>query len=122
MQPFALQQLKQRNFQRMMARCSSKPIILLNARAAQHVAVFGLSQEGRTLQECNQKVDTQVKDFVTQPTALGIKSEDVAVDYVAQNRIYDYEVAGDTATEKLTASKSRRTFRFFTKRNNGSKN
>jgi uncharacterized protein YggE len=76
--------------------------ILLNAKADHHVAVFGASQEGRTVQECNQKLDAQINSFTSQLRALGIRNEDVVVDYVAQNRIYDYEVSGDTATEKLT--------------------
>ena len=76
--------------------------VLFNAKADQHVAVFGASHEGRTVQECNQKLDAQINEFTTQLKTLGIKSEDLVVDFIAQNRIYDYEVAGDLANEKLT--------------------
>lgn len=76
--------------------------VLVNAKADQYVAVFGVSQEGRTVPECNQKLDARINDFVSQLKALGVKSDDLVVDFIAQNRIYDYEVAGDLAKEKLT--------------------
>jgi uncharacterized protein YggE len=76
--------------------------VLFNARADQHVAVFGASHEGRTVQECNQKLDAQINDFTNQVKAIGIKGEEIVVDFIAQNRIYDYEVAGNLANEKLT--------------------
>ena len=76
--------------------------VLLNAKADQYVAVFGASQEGRTVQECNQKLDAQINSFTNQLKGLGVKADDLVVDFIAQNRIYDYEVSGNLASEKLS--------------------
>jgi len=36
----------------------------MNVKADEYVAVFGLSQEGRTIQECGQKINTQIENFI----------------------------------------------------------
>lgn len=76
--------------------------ILMNVKADEYVAVFGVVQEGRTIQEGKSKLDAQLNDFTGELKKLSIKSDDIEVDFIAQNRIYDYEVTGDTAREKLT--------------------
>ena len=76
--------------------------VLMNVKADEYVAVFGISQEGATLDECRQKMDATVRQFSDELKGLGIGTADVYVDFVAQNKIYGYEVAGDVAKEKLT--------------------
>jgi uncharacterized protein YggE len=73
---------------------------LMNARADEYVAVFGLSQEGPTPAECNRKIDAQVKEFTADLEGLGINRNDLFVDFIAQNRIYDFS-GTSTAREKL---------------------
>jgi len=76
--------------------------VLMNVKADEYIAVFGLAQEGATVVDSNQKLDAQLKQFIGSLDSLGVKSNDVFVDFIAQNRIYDYGVSGNTATEKLT--------------------
>lgn len=76
--------------------------VLLNVKADEYIAVFGLAQEGATVADSNQKLDAQLKQFIAGLESLGIKNNDIFVDFIAQNRIYDYGVAGNTATEKLS--------------------
>jgi uncharacterized protein YggE len=75
--------------------------VLLNTKADEYVAVFGTSQECVTVAECNQKMDATVNQFSSELKQLGISSEDVFVDFAAQNKIYGFQVAGDIAKEKL---------------------
>lgn len=75
---------------------------LMNIKADEYVAVFGITQEGSTLAECAQKMDITIQKFTDALKALGIGGNDVFVDFVAQNKIYGYEVTGDIAKEKLT--------------------
>ena len=76
--------------------------VLLNVKADEFVAVFAVAKEGKTLTEINEKLAGQIKDFLAALAGLGARKEDIFVDFISQNRIYDYSVAGDTATEGLS--------------------
>ena len=75
--------------------------VLLNAKADEYVAVFGLSQEGVTVPECSQKMDAVVQEFSAALKPVGIGGEDVFVDFVAQNKVYRYKVEDTVAKEEL---------------------
>ena len=75
--------------------------VLMNVKADEYVALFGVAQECNTVAECNQKMDATINEFSGELKRLGIGSEDVFVDFAAQNKIYGYEVAGGVAKEKL---------------------
>ncbi|HEX5706508.1 MAG TPA: SIMPL domain-containing protein [Pyrinomonadaceae bacterium] len=75
--------------------------VLMNVRADEHVAVFGVAQECVTVEECQRKMDTTVAEFVAALKGLGVGANDTFVDYVAQNKIYGFELAGNVAKEKL---------------------
>lgn len=75
--------------------------VLINVKADSHVAVFGISQEGATLAECSAKMEAVVKAFAAELKIIGIDKDGFFVDFVAQNKIYGYQVAGDIIQEKL---------------------
>jgi uncharacterized protein YggE len=75
--------------------------VLMNVRADEYVVVFGMLQEGETVAECGQKMDTTVKRFSDELKTLGIADDARFVDFIAQNKIYGFEVTGDIAREKL---------------------
>jgi uncharacterized protein YggE len=75
--------------------------VLMNVKADQFVAVFGLLQECATVAECNQKMDATVAGFRAGLKGLGITDADIYVDFASQNKIYGYELAANRATEKL---------------------
>jgi uncharacterized protein YggE len=75
--------------------------VLLNVKADQYVAVFAVAQEGSTLAECSQKMDASLTAFTEGIKALGIAGNDVFVDFIAQHKIYGFEVTGNIAKEKL---------------------
>ena len=76
--------------------------VQINVKADEYVAVFGLAQEGRTIQECNRKLDPQIQMFMAELKTLGFKEDDLAIDHTTQNRIYDYQINGNLANEKAT--------------------
>jgi len=76
--------------------------ILMNVKADEYVAVFALAQEGPTLLESNEKIGAQIKEFLASLESLGVKRNDVFVDFVTQNRVYDFAVSENTAKESLT--------------------
>jgi uncharacterized protein YggE len=75
--------------------------VLMNVKADEYVAVFGISQEGDTPAECSRKMDATIKEFSDALRPMGIGGDDLFVDFVAQNKIYGFEVQGDIAREKL---------------------
>lgn len=75
--------------------------VLMNVRADEHVAVFGLAHECAVVEECHRKMDANVAEFIAALKSLGVNAGDTYVDYVAQNKIYGFELAGSVAREKL---------------------
>ncbi len=75
--------------------------VMMNVRADEFVAVFGISQEGVTVEECSQKMDAVVKEFTDALLALKIDKKELFLDFVTQTKIYGFEVTGDIAREKL---------------------
>ena len=76
--------------------------VLINVKADGYMTVFGLAQEGTTVVAANQKIDLQLKEFSAALEGLGVKSTDLFVDFIAQNRVYDYSATSSTVAEKLT--------------------
>ena len=75
--------------------------VMMNVKADEYVAVFGVLQEGATVAECNQKMDSSVNGFANELKQLGITAGDTFVDFAAQNKIYGFQVTGAIAKEKL---------------------
>jgi uncharacterized protein YggE len=75
--------------------------VLMNVRADEYVVVFSILQEGETVAECGRKMDAVVKQFSDELKTLGIADDARFVDFIAQNKIYGFEVTGEIAREKL---------------------
>jgi uncharacterized protein YggE len=73
----------------------------MNVKADEHVAVFGIAEDGTTVEEVNQKMDATVKEFAEALKALNIHDSDIYVDFITQPKIYAYDVANNIAREKL---------------------
>ncbi|HXR08295.1 MAG TPA: SIMPL domain-containing protein [Candidatus Acidoferrum sp.] len=75
--------------------------VLMNVLADEYVAVFAVAQEGATPVECHQKMDAVLKQFMDALKPLGIASNDLFVDFIAQEKIYEYRVQDNVAKEEL---------------------
>jgi uncharacterized protein YggE len=75
--------------------------VLMNVKADEFVAVFGVAQECVTVPECNQKMDATIEGFSGDLKQLGIGRDDLYVDFAAQNKIYAYQVTSNIAKENL---------------------
>jgi uncharacterized protein YggE len=83
--------------------------VMMNVKADSYVAVFGVAQEGPTAVESNRKVDAQIAALASALQGLGIARTDLFVDFISQNPVYDYTVAGKTAREALTGFQTKKT-------------
>src|SRR5436190_5804883 len=84
--------------------------ILTTVETKEYVAVFGLAQEAETVQAASRKLQDQVAANQRGLTSLGIRPEDTVVDFITQNRVYDYVVKGSTAREKISGFQIKENF------------
>ena len=82
--------------------------VLMNMKPDAFVAVFAVVQEGTTSAESNTKLDTQISGFIKDLDSLGIKKGDVFVDFINQNKVYDYTTSGSTVTEKFSGFETKK--------------
>ena len=76
--------------------------VLMNVPADEFVAVFAVSQEAVSPVECGQKMDAVLNQFISSLKSLGVRSNDVFVDFIAQDKIYGYQVQDSVAKEALS--------------------
>jgi uncharacterized protein YggE len=82
--------------------------VLMNVPADGYVAVFGFVQEGKVPAVSNQAVNTKFAEFISALEKLGIKRDDVFIDFISQNRVFDYTETGNTITERLTGFETKK--------------
>ena len=68
--------------------------MLLNKKADGFVITLGLNQEDETVSGCSKKINTRIDGFLDKIKTLGIKKENVYIDFISQTKIYDFEVSG----------------------------
>jgi uncharacterized protein YggE len=82
--------------------------VLMNMKADTFIAVFGLVQEAATPVESNSKINAQVAGFIKDLESLGIRRGDIFVDFITQNKIYDYTTSGSAVTEKFSGFETKK--------------
>lgn len=75
--------------------------VLMNVLATEFVAVFSVSNEGTTLADARLKSEQGIQAFQRSLEGLGVKPADMFVDFVAQNRIFGYDIEGEVAKERV---------------------
>ena len=83
--------------------------VLTNLKPDAFVVVFGVSDEGSNAASSNEKVNSKIANLIQKIKPLGIDANDVFVDFITQNRVYDYTVSGTHATENLTGFETKKT-------------
>ena len=74
--------------------------VLMNVKADEYVAVFGLSQEGATVEESKDKMDAAIRAFKEALRPLAISDNEIFVDFITEPRIYGFDFTGDVARER----------------------
>jgi uncharacterized protein YggE len=83
--------------------------VLTNLKPDAFVVVFGANDEGSNADASNDKVNAKIAKLIQRLKPLGIESGDVFVDFITQNRVYDYTVSGTQATENFTGFETKKT-------------
>ena len=83
--------------------------VLTNLKPDAFVVVFGVNEEGANAAASNQKVDAKIANLVQKIKPWGIDSNDIFIDFITQNRVYDFSVSGTRATENLSGFETKKT-------------
>lgn len=83
--------------------------VLLNLKPDSFVAVFGVAQEAKNAEESNNKVNLQIGEFLKNLNGLGIIKNDTYIDFITQNKVYDFDVSVDIAKQFLAGFETKKT-------------
>ena len=83
--------------------------VLTNLKPDAFVVVFGVNDEGSNAAASNAKVNAKIADLMQRIKPLGIDANNVFIDFITQNRVYDFTVSGTQATENLTGFETKKT-------------
>lgn len=83
--------------------------VLTNLKPDAFVVVFGVNDEASNAAASNEKVNARIANLTQRMKSLGIDSQDIFIDFITQNRVYDFTVSGTQATEKLTGYETKKT-------------
>ena len=75
--------------------------VLFNKVADYYLVSVGLSQEEPNIKACNQKINIRIKNLKDKLQRLNIQEQDVYVDFIAQTKVYDYNVKDRIAEQFL---------------------
>lgn len=78
--------------------------VLMNVKADEYVASFGVQGDGQTSSQSEQSVDSKIDNFKSK--LVGINLNETFVDFINQVPYYEYDSSGKTATEKLKGFKT----------------
>jgi uncharacterized protein DUF541 len=83
--------------------------VLMNVKADEFVATFGVAAEAETVEACQEKMNATIAAFTEALKPLGIGPEALFVDFTAQTKVYDYKVEGSLAREHLAGFELKKT-------------
>ncbi|MCI5057096.1 MAG: hypothetical protein MRY83_13365, partial [Flavobacteriales bacterium] len=73
--------------------------ILANEVADRYLVVMALHQEEATVKACNLEINKRIDAFKKDLLTLQIKEDEIYVDLITFNKIYDYKTTGNTSTQ-----------------------
>ena len=62
--------------------------VLMNIKADEYIATFGLSREGTSVEDASAKMDATLKQFTAALKLLHLHDTDIFVDFIAEPKIY----------------------------------
>ncbi|HCC94677.1 MAG TPA: hypothetical protein DEQ26_10185 [Flavobacteriaceae bacterium] len=73
--------------------------ILLNQTADKYILTLGVNQNGKNPKECLAQINKRIDSFITNSKKIGIKKEDIYVDFITQTKIFDFEVKSNNVEQ-----------------------
>lgn len=76
--------------------------VLLNQKADVFKITLGLNEEAVTPKKSIENINIRIDNFLKKLLTLGIKKEDVYVDFISQTKVYDFDIE---ANQKIASQK-----------------
>lgn len=83
--------------------------VLTNVKPDAFVAVFGVAEEAPTAAASNDKVNAKIAALTSSLSGLGVTKTDIFVDFITQNRVYEFVSQGSSVTEKFSGFETKKT-------------
>jgi uncharacterized protein YggE len=83
--------------------------VLMNVKADEFVATFGIAVQGDTVEACQEKMNATIAAFTEALRPLGIGPAVIFVDFTAQTRVYDFKIEGSLAREQIAGFELKKT-------------
>ncbi len=88
---------------------STEASVLMNIKPDAFVVVFGIQQEGTNPADSNGKLVARLDQFNRSLGALDVRVGDIFVDFITQNKIYDYKAQGNDVIEVPAGFETKKT-------------
>lgn len=77
--------------------------VLMNKTADRYKLTLGLNEEAATPKIALENINRRINGFIKRISSMGIKHDDIFVDFISQTKIYDYDINKDTqvTTQKM---------------------
>jgi uncharacterized protein YggE len=66
--------------------------VMMNVQADEYVIILGTMQVGETVESCHELINKRISAFTTVVAGLGIKKEDIYIDFISQFPIFEVEI------------------------------
>lgn len=66
--------------------------VMMNVLADEYVIILGTMQIGETVESCHELINKRISAFTTALAGLGIKKEDIYIDFISQFPIFEVEI------------------------------
>ncbi|WP_454046525.1 SIMPL domain-containing protein [Chryseobacterium sp. Marseille-Q8038] len=70
--------------------------VLMNKTADRYKLTLGLNEEAATPKIAIENINRRINGFIKRISSIGIKNDDIFVDFISQTKIYDYDINKDT--------------------------
>ncbi|MDR4891165.1 MULTISPECIES: SIMPL domain-containing protein [unclassified Chryseobacterium] len=77
--------------------------VLMNKTADRYKLTLGLNEEAATPKIAIENINRRINGFIKRISSMGIRNDDIFVDFISQTKIYDYDINKDTqvTTQKM---------------------
>ncbi|MCW1963103.1 SIMPL domain-containing protein [Chryseobacterium viscerum] len=77
--------------------------ILMNKPADRYKITLGLNEEADTPKIALENINKRINGFIKRISSMGIKTDDIFVDFISQTKVYDYNINKDSqvTTQKM---------------------
>ncbi|MCD8433529.1 SIMPL domain-containing protein [Tenacibaculum finnmarkense genomovar ulcerans] len=73
--------------------------VLMNKIPDRFIITLGVNQEGKTIKECNELINSRINKFKKKLTSIGVTENDTYIDFISSTKIYDFNISNSKAEQ-----------------------